>query len=198
MVAEETQELGRTGIAIIKRWIEATTFIELPFDAYNHSVNCTARHLNGKDGKPGLKRFDLGGYYLTGRKSPLFIEGKRYSSAGGQYPEFREFLAIAYSATALQIFEHGGSTNEPHFMWVTFHPFNLRRWSNLEHHSELELALKAHPGYLGGKAIDQDLVRAVASRVSVLVFNPKQEELSLTSDELIAVRGVINRKADGL
>jgi hypothetical protein len=186
--AEEIQEIGRRGVATLKRWLEATTFIELPYDAYNHSADCLVPHLAGK------KKFDLSGYFLTGSKRPIMIESKTYSTPGGQYKEFQRFLCIAYSS-AIKELEDVGVDRERHFLWVTFHPFNLEHWARLESRDQLVQALALHPGYLNSRAIDEDIVRRVAGRIMVLVFNPKQEEISLTKDELRLVRTVINRKA---
>lgn len=191
MTAEKTQELGRAGVAIIKRWLEATTFIELPFDAYNHTLDCTLPHLDG------TKIFDLQGHFLTGQKDPVIVESKRYTSPGGQYKEFMHFLAIAYSSTVKEKESLGGYRNR-HFLWVTFHPFNLDNWTALETRDHMVKALGQHQEYLKGRTIEEDLVRDVASRVMVLVFNPKQENLSLSRDELKLVRVYLDRKAESL
>lgn len=193
MTAEETQELGREGVAIIKRWLEATTFIELPFDAYHHKLDCVIPHL----GANKKKVFDLQGHFLIDKKSPIVVESKRYTTPGGQYKEFLHFLAIAYSSTVKEIEDLGGSRDR-HFLWVTFHPFNLENWTALETREQMIKALELHPDYLDKRGIDEDLIREVASRVMVLVFNPKQENLSLTRQELNIVRVHIDRKADSL
>lgn len=189
--AEEVQELGRRGVATLKRWLEATTYIELPFDVYNNTPDCTVKH------KRGMKKFDLSGYYLTGRKRPIYVESKRYSSDGRQYDEFKEFLRIAYSSAMTDIEEYGRD-RERHFYWITYHPFRLGKWKYLEKATHLIEALNEDPEHLGGNPVDQDLVRDVAKRVTVLVFNKKQKRLSLTKKELIKVRRVINRKAKEL
>ena len=191
MTAEETQELGREGVAIIKRWLEATTFIELPFDAYNNTLDCIQPHLDGR------KTFDLKGHYLIGKKEPIVVECKRFSSPGGQYSEFLHFLAIAYSSTVKEQDDLGGARAR-HFLWVTFHPFNLANWAQLETRDQMVKALVEHPEYLQGRDIDEGLVRDVSSRIMVLVFNPKQEALSLTRNELNTFRVHIDRKADSL
>jgi hypothetical protein len=188
---EEVQELGRVGVAIIKRWLEATTYLELPFDAYNHTPDCTVLHLKGK------KKFDLRGHFLVGQKSPVIVECKRYRSTGGQYSEFLKFLCIAYSSELKNI-EDFGRVRESTFIWVTFHPFNLENWAKFETRGQLKKALREFPEYLDGAEVDEDLVGAVAERVMVLVFNPKQEKLSLTRKELERIRPVLKRKAKSL
>lgn len=190
--AEEVQELGRRGVAIIKRWLEATTHIELPYDVYNHTGLCTIRYEND-----GRKRLDLQGFFLSGKKPPLYVECKRYTTTGGQYNEFLRLLGIAYSAAKLERRELGEETGRL-FFWVTFHPFNLDNWATLETHEQVRTALTKYPEYLNGDSIDEDLLRRISERVTVLVFNPKQEGISLTNDELRLVRTVLHRKADEL
>lgn len=72
---EDIQELGREGAAILKRWLEATTYMELPFDAYNHKIDCTVFTLGGMK-----KQLDLAGYMLVDKKAPVFVECKRYTT----------------------------------------------------------------------------------------------------------------------
>ncbi|OOP60914.1 hypothetical protein BMF89_14840 [Arthrobacter sp. SRS-W-1-2016] len=186
-MAEEIQEIGRRGAATLKRWLEATTYIELPFDAYNNKIDCMVDTFGGK------KQFDLVGYMLAGDKSPVIIESKKYTSAGGQYNEFIKFLAIAYAHTAKEVEEYGTS-REARYFWVTFHPFNLDNWSKFETVSHMKMALAKHPEYVQGHSVDEDLVAQVAKRVTVLVFNPKQEDLSLTRLELEKIRPILARK----
>ncbi len=189
---EDVQELGREGAATLKRWLEATTYIELPFDAYHHAIDCTIFTLGGK------KNLDLVGHMLTGNKEPVFVECKRYTSASRQYTEFKKFLAIAYGHTAKEIEDHGKS-RKSNYYWVTFHPFNLENWTKLETFEHLKAALAEHPDYQGGEDnFDDTLGHEVASRVTVLVFNPKQEQLSLTREELESIRTILKRKAKEL
>lgn len=192
--AEFTQELGREGVAIIKRWLEATTFIELPFDAYHHKKEVTILHPGGK------KKLDLGGHYLTGRKSPVYVECKRYSSPGRQHKEFRRLLAIAYGniQREREIYEDPKYDSNANYIWVTFNPFAQDRWPSLETHSELGQGLHENTDVHNGDAMDDEVARAVADRFTVLVFNKKQERLSLNREELMLVRTVIDRKAEAL
>ncbi|RAX47311.1 hypothetical protein DQ353_19235 [Arthrobacter sp. AQ5-05] len=127
----------------------------------------------------------------------MIVESKRYTTPGGQYKEFLHFLAIAYSSTISEK-ERLGGYRKRHFIWVTFHPFNLENWTALETRDQMVKALENHPEYLKDRVIDEDLVRDVASRIMVLVFNPKQENLSLSRDELKMVRVHLDRKAESL
>jgi hypothetical protein len=192
--AEFTLELGREGVATIKRWLEATTFIELPWDAYHHKKEVTVLYPGGK------KKLDLAGHYLTGRKSPVLVECKRYSSPGRQHKEFRRLLAIAYGAVERERddYEDAKYDSNTHYIWVTFNPFAQDKWVDLETRDQLVEGLGENPDVHKGSAIDEDLARSVAERFTVLVFNKKQEELSLNRDELLLVRTVIDRKAEAL
>lgn len=191
MAAEETQEKGRRGVATVKRWLEATTFIELPWNAYERTAMCTVPLLKGK------KVFDLAGHFLGNQSRPVVVENKSYSSDGGQYSQYQEFLATAYSATARSLRDVGDTEHE--FIWVTSHPFKLPKWSVLETPEEVQSALDAYPACLGeGHAVDPELVRTVASRVWVLVMNSKQESISLTAQELQKVFTVLPRKESTL
>lgn len=192
--AEFTQELGREGVATIKRWLEATTFIELPFDAYHQKKEITVLHAGGR------KKLDLGGHYLTGRKYPVLVECKRYSSPGQQHREFRKLLAIAYGSfqREREIYEDAKHDSFTHFIWVTFNPFAQDSWQALETRDQLVWGMEENPEVHNGSDVDEDLARTIAGRFTVLVFNKKQQDLSLDRDELMLVRTVINRKADTL
>jgi hypothetical protein len=140
----------------------------------------------------GTKRFDLAGEFTSGDRAPAFVECKRYRTPGGQAAEFREFLRIAYSSTLWEI-KNFTRSKGTRFIWVTTHPFSQNQWPHLETHEYLRKALEEVPAYLGGSQYDENRLREVASRVMVLVFNPKQEDLSLTLDELNRVRTVLDR-----
>lgn len=186
-MAEEIQEIGRRGAATIKRWLEATTYIELPYDAYNNRIDCLVDTFDGR------KQFDLRGHMLVGEKTPVIVEAKKYTTPGGQYNEFMKFLAIAYASTAKEL-EDYGDTRKSSFFWVTSHPFNLQNWSKFESAEHMKEALAKNPKYVKGHTIIDELVFEVAGRITVLVFNPKQENLSLTRHELETIRPHLVRK----
>lgn len=166
--------------------------MELPFDAYNNKIDCTVTTPGGSH-----KQLDLAGYMLIERKAPVFVECKRYSSASIQYTEFVKFLAISYGHTA-QEYETFGTSRFSEYYWVTYHPFNLRQWKNLETYDHMKLALTKYPEYLVDETFNESLAHEIASRITVLVFNPKQENLALTRTELESIRHVLNRKAKTL
>ncbi|TCK63136.1 hypothetical protein [Curtobacterium sp. PhB136] len=196
MPAEAVQEQGRRGVQMVKRWLEATTFIELQWNVYENTRYCTIPLLNGS-----RKRWDLAGYFLTGDRQAVFVENKDYSSAGDQPNQFREFLVNCYSATARGIRDVGEENAE--FLWVTTHPFgSMTQWSKLATRetvvSALEAALEEDGDFLGGAPIDPDLAAVVAERTWVLVFNRKQARLSLERHELDLALAALKRKESTL
>ncbi|WP_280466865.1 hypothetical protein [Nocardia cyriacigeorgica] len=185
--AEEVQELGRQGVAEVKRWLEATTFLELQWNAYENGPMCTLMH------RAGRKKFDLVGNFISEARQPIYVEAKKYSKDGGQHKEYRKFLAIAYSATARSIEERGGDIGAE-FIWITFNPFYITGWKELATGAKIESALMEFPELLGDKEIDFDLVRKVADRVWLLVLNEKQGQITMSFDELMKVFTVLDRK----
>lgn len=92
MAAEETQELGREGVFLFKRWLESTTYLDLSWNSYGTPAMCEVQHLGG------VKTFDLAGILLLKPNVPVVVECKRYTSPGAQWQEYEELLAIAYGA----------------------------------------------------------------------------------------------------
>lgn len=191
---EDVQEIGREGAATLKRWLEATTYMEMPYNAYQNPIDCRVETLNPEISKS----LDLVGRLLVDTQPPIYIEAKRYSKQKSQYPEFQKFQAIAYSNTALEMKKNNGHSRKALFLWVTYHPFNLDNWSELQTYHHMVKSLKAHPTYLNGEEIDTTLAQEVADRVSVLVFNDRQEAWTLTREELAKLRTVVTRKVKDL
>ena len=187
MPAEQTQEQGRSGVALAQRWLESTTFLELNWNVYDNSAMCEVEHLGG------VKYFDLAGSFLGDNRREVFVENKNYSSDSGLYQHFQEFLAIAYSATA-KVKMAGRMDRKTEFIWVTTHPFSLRRWATLASEEEVRLALAARPEFLDGNAVDDDIVRTISARIWVLVMHEKQIDLSLTQEEVWQVLALLKRK----
>lgn len=187
--AETVQQKGIDGADLAKRWLESTTWIELPFDAYHNAPICTLTRLDGKK-----KVYDLFGMIHGSPKTPLYIESKGYDSAGGkQAKEFWEFLANAYSITAKDIKDGEDARRE--FWWITRMPFLLNDWPDLTSAERMKTALEQHhPEALAGSKIDVDTLAMAASRVEVFVVNRRQEDFMLTAQELSLVEGTLNRK----
>lgn len=197
MPDEEVQERGREGVGMVKAWLEATTWMELPFNAYEDGTRCTVPLLTGK------KKFDLRGHHLgdKNQRKGLTVECKRYTTKGAQLREFRRFLAIAYSFHAKQIELVGDWTED--FIWVTSNPFETdkRKWSSLrtEEHMFDALSDPTNQDVLADDHdVDEKLARKVVSGVWLLVFDEKQMDVTLTADELKQVMTVLKREGPGL
>jgi hypothetical protein len=80
--AESLQAQGFDGKDAAKRYLESTTRITLPWNAYRHPARCTLQTLNG-----GHKRFDLAGYFF-GSDNYVYVEVKNANAANNQTQEF--------------------------------------------------------------------------------------------------------------
>lgn len=186
--AESVQKDGMDGVDLAKRWLESTTWVELPFDAYNNGPVCSLRRLDGK-----VKRYDLFGYIHTEPPTLVYVEVKNYDSVGGkQGAEYWEFLANAYSIAAQDIKDGEDARRE--FMWITRHPFQQTQWATLTAPERIKTALGQHPEVLNGDPINADMLATVSARLWLLVLHKRQEELMLTAEELSLVESKLNRK----
>ena len=187
--AETVQQKGIDGTDLAKRWLESTTWIELPFDAYHNAPICTLTRLDGKK-----KVYDLFGMIHGNPKTPLYIESKGYDSTGGkQAKEFWEFLANAYSITAKDLKDGEDARRE--FWWITRMPFSSTDWADLTSAERMKTALEEHHSEaLAANEIDVDTLATAAARVEVFVVNRRQEDFMLTAQELALVEGALNRK----
>lgn len=127
---------------------------------------------------------------MSNPKRPVSVEYKKYSSPGGQAAEFRKFLAIAYSSTVQAIAEKGGEWQRES-MWVTYHPFSQKKWSDLLSVSFLKECVEEHKTPLDAQMIDDDLLAKVAARTWVMVVEQRQVGIRLTKDELAVVSAAL-------
>ena len=191
MEAEEVQELGREGVGMVKAWLESTTWMSLPMNAYQDGKRRCAVAYPG-----GSKVFDLSGY-LHGDKSQrrnIWVECKRYSSEGVQHREFKKVLSIAYSYHCKQVAELGECDDE--FLWVTSHPFYVSGWTDLATEEKVDESfhLPEHSSIIGNLSYDNSIGQSIASRVWVLVWSEKQiQKLTLSSEELAQTMTVLTR-----
>jgi hypothetical protein len=186
MSAEATQEIGRRGVAHTKRWLEATTHVELRFNAYQDEALCELELLSG------TKIFDMFGFMLGPNRRPVYVENKDDTNYSRLYTAYQEFLANAYSATARRI--QSTKDQKAEFMFVSTQPFNQSGWTTLATPDEIHKALKKHPEVLGEATVDDELVRLVAQRIWVLVMHQRQVEISLTHEEVMLVMPILKRK----
>lgn len=194
MADEEVHELGREGVGQVKAWLEATTWIRLPYNAYEDGPRCMVVHAGGP------KKYDLRGHFLGGKASrrELTVECKRYTTTGAQKKEFESFVAIAYGSTRKNILERGAWDED--FMWVTSHPFGTSDWTKLGTEKYVLEVLKKpeSAAYIGTDPIDEELARQVSQRIWVLVYHQKQMAMVLSPEELNKVHAALNREGNPL
>lgn len=191
MPREATQEQGRNGVRFTRRWLEATTFVELQWDSYNNEEFCTLPLLKGSP-----KAWDLSGSFLHEKRQRVFVENKAEETPGHQTAQFQEFLANAYSSTAKQQELIEKDPNYEYF-WVTTHPFGATsNWSSLVTKESVIDAVAAKDALPEGYFVDAELAALVASRIWLLVTSAKQERLTLERIELDKVLLALERKKD--
>jgi hypothetical protein len=187
MPRETAQERGREGARIAQRWLEATTFLELPLNSYKNENQCTLTCLDGS-----TKTFDLTGFFLDEDHTPISVEVKNVSTDNHLREQFHEFLATAYSSTARL-------DENRNFMWVSWHPFGpMTGWTQLTTPNEIQSALTTHSSLLNGRPLDLNVVQKVADRLWVLTFNEKQERLSLDVEDLQKAQVALQRRRSTL
>ncbi|MBE0009586.1 hypothetical protein DXT87_07255 [Arthrobacter sp. AET 35A] len=187
--AEPVQQKGIDGVALAKRGLESTTWIELPFNAYRNDLVCRVPLLVGS------KLFDMFGFIFGEQNVPLYVEAKNYDGSPGKLEEhYKEFLANAYSATALA--NKNKASERAEFMFVTTHPFGLGKWVDNYRPSRIREALTDHMGLLGeGGVIDDNVLHETSSLIHLLILNERQERFMLTASELTRIEDVLGRKA---
>lgn len=197
MPDEEVQERGREGVGMVKAWLEATTWMKFPFNAYEDKARCKVLTM----GKP--KKFDLRGWHLgdKGLRRNMTVECKRYKTRGGQQKEYRRFLAIAYAHHYRQRELYEEEWHED-FLWVTSNPFETDNWAKLRTEDFMLDCLSdpLHVDVLGKQhVVDQALARRVVEQVWLLVFEEeRQMSVVRTPDEVKSVMTVLTREGVGL
>jgi len=187
MPRETAQERGRRGAKLAQRWLESTTFLELPLNSYKNEAQCMITCLDGSQ-----KAFDLTGYFYNEDHSPVSVEVKNVTTESNLRTQFQEFLAVAYSSTA-RLDENRD------FMWVSWHPFGpMSRWNDLTSPNEIQAAIQANSDLLGGAAIDLNVLAKVASKVWVLTYNERQQELAMDAEDLAKTHAALMRKVSTL
>jgi len=185
MVAGERQhEAGREGVQQVKRWLESTTRFHVPWDVYGSPNQTTITLLNG-----AAKAYDIAGH-LFGEDveagPPFYAEIKNYRSVSNQPSLYQEYLAVSYSgARQAKSAEHDPAVE---FMWVTWHPFSQGKFLRLCAPDEIAAACVSYPDYLGGEEFDRRFAETLATRLWLLIVNPRQAEMSMSRALLGEVR----------
>lgn len=180
---ETVHEIGKDGAARAKTWLEKTGRVNVHYSRYEvgEAKFLTFHKL---DGSP--YSFDIGGVLtLDGGNASFYGEIKKVTSEAGQGPMYRDYLAKCYRATA--------KTGHPfHFMWITWHPFNVTTWTELCTGPELKSAVEARKSeYCDSDDVDDTLCNEIAERLWLIVLSDRQESLSMSDDMLATVRAAM-------
>jgi len=187
---EETQEQGRDGVRFARRWLEATTFIELPWNAYENKRMCSLPLLE----KGKTKKYDIRGRFLHEQKQEVYVENKAANRANNQTADFREFLANAYSTTA-KAWELIGGDPQIEYVFVTSYPFGtLAEWGKLATKASVLAAVENEGVLPEGVNVDEELAALISDRSWLLVVHPKQERITLDQAELETALKALERK----
>ena len=184
MAGETTHGIGQDGVARARTWLEKTGRVAVNFTVYEVG---TAPFLTFSNTTGGKFSFDMGGLLNLDEGKALFYgEVKKYSSVGSQPEAYTEYLAKCYRATTV----HG---RPYHFIWITWHPFSLMKWSQLCTAEEIRDAVDLHKTtYCGDdQDIDEDLCNDLADRLWLIVLSDRQEGLSMSNEMLGELRKAV-------
>ncbi|MGW7542149.1 hypothetical protein ACWGKQ_13650 [Streptomyces sp. NPDC054770] len=198
-VGEDAHLKGISGAKRAKRYLEGTMRVSGAF-ANTDSPSC-ARKLTLDWPRGGQTfSFDLGGS-MRGKpyhSDHFCAEVKNYQGPGDQGPHFVEFLAKCYVA------QTQGYLFGDHYMWITWAPFAVKTWSQLNSTEKIEAAVIQHRERIFGDVsetearslIDQSTVKDVSARVWLIVLSEKQETLLPLDEWRAIVAGELTRKGE--
>ena len=178
MAGEEAHETGRDGVRRAKDWLERTGRVEVFWTAYEHRPMLTVLLPSRNDRS---RSFDLSGVIRGGDLDArqFFAEIKKYSAVGNQAKEYGDYLAKCYC----KLLEDPEKPYE--FMWITWHPFSLRKWTTLCDKEEVLCQVsQRQEDWLGLEPVDEALCGILADRLWLIVLSDKQECLVM-SDEML-------------
>jgi hypothetical protein len=189
-VGEALHDKGRDGARRAKLWLEATTRVSQAWLNTDPVIGARCQFQWPFGGQPfsydiaGMLRGpDFEGHYFL-------AECKKYSVIGNQPSEYPEYLAKCYVVYK----------DQPkwcdHFMWITWHPFNVKTWAELCAPEMVRKAVLGERERVFGVSdeaeaeslIDEGAVVAVAQRLWLLVLTDKQEKLVIPRDHLALIR----------
>ncbi|CUU60237.1 hypothetical protein Ga0074812_13721 [Parafrankia irregularis] len=190
MAGEQLHQRGADGARRAKLWLEATTRANVYY-VTPEPVAVAKLSYRWADG--GSFSYDLGGVLLGGefQGHEFVAESKFYDGHHDQGTLYVEFLAKCYRALTLQ------PTRIDHFMWITWAPFLVTRWSDLRSPGEIRSAVKLHRGRVFGSPsnhpvdqISDETCELLAERLWIIVLSERQEKLVISTENLSILRAV--------
>ncbi|MBT9605744.1 hypothetical protein [Microbacterium sp.] len=187
MFGEEAHAVGAEGVQKAKRWLEATTRVDVQW-IYPEEAARKKLAFQWHDNSSFV--YDMGGVFRGGplANQTFMAEVKNYSTVGKQGPMYEEYLARCYRARQ----EIPGFTEQ--FMWITWHPFSQGSWTKLTTAEAVrDAVIKYAPKALGvdvgeaTSAVDDTVCAEVAETLWLLVLSDKHELLMLSDLDRAAV-----------
>jgi len=190
---EQAHVAGQTGVANLKRWLEATTRFDVPFTTYEAEERMTLKLLDGS-----LKTYDL---YATHHNDDaarsysgrvLYVESKNLTTPGKQNSDFPAFVATSYSVLHRE-WKDKDFDPKWEFMFATTHPWVISDFLKVTDAPSIAMACEKHTALLGGQKIDQEIVAALAERLWVWIIPKRQEEMTMGMIHLGIIRDAVTR-----
>lgn len=177
-MGEALHVAGGDGVSRAKNWLERTGRVDACWTCYDNKAMLTVQRPGG-----GQRAFDIGGIIKGGDLDGhvFYAEVKKYTDVGGQADMYKAYLANCYC----MLLPDPAKPYE--FMWITWHPFSLTKWTRLCTADEVEAAMtELSDEWLGETTpVSRDHCELVASRLWLIVLSDRQERLSM-SDEMLA------------
>jgi hypothetical protein len=181
---EEIHALGDEGVKRAKIWLDRTTRADARWTTPDRVA---VKKLTFPWGDKTTFSFDLGGILLGDEvDGEIFVaESKYYSGASDQGTHYEKYVAKCYCAYI------ASPARCDHFMWITWHPFNVTRWREMLSPEYVREAVLKHRARTLGvteeaeaeKLISQAAVAKTAERLWLIVLSQRQETTLMMSKE---------------
>ncbi|MFD3848727.1 hypothetical protein ACFWVB_22880 [Streptomyces microflavus] len=188
MSGELLHSKGEEGARRAKHWLDATTRA----NARWVNPNPTAiPKLTFEWAQGSTFSYDLGGILIGGDLDgqEFLVESKFYQTDGDQGTLYVEYLAKCYRAYVTR------PDRCDNFMWITWHPFSLKKWAKLCSEGEVRSAVLAYPEKALGceveeaaSQVDDEACKAVAERLWLILLSERQENLVISKKHLGWIR----------
>lgn len=170
MPGEAIHVEGNKGVVLAKRWLEGTgtVFVPIATGVPGHEL-VLGFPIAGNH----VRSFDLYGVY--GSKNRLFFAEVKYHRRAPLYAKhYYDFLAKCYCRSLA----YDGPSYD--FMFITWHPFLVTRWSMLRTGESVFRAIGERQEWLAhNHVINESLCRDIATRLWLIVLSDRSIHLQL-------------------
>ncbi len=194
MQGEHAHATGADGARRAKKWLEATTRVDVPW--VNPNKAAREKLTFSWPGSDTSFSFDLGGILRHGDydSESFFAEVKKYSDASDLPTHYSEFVAKCYVAYVDR------QMYCDHFMWISWSPHSATTWSKLTTPEFVTEHVGKHRDRVFGPdaestEVDPDIAKAVADRLWLFVLSDRQETLVIADKYLHQVNAMIREES---